>query len=149
MQLHRLEPGVPEAHEGWTDEDYAGRIMVALGRAGNRFLELNGDGAQDDTALQPDLAEALVAAMEWAHRRGWPLAQDFGLRLDWQNHSFLYLILRAGEGISTAHWGALHNNPARAMEQLNFAIGYLVDYCRWRGWPVEAAAARIITEHTN
>ena len=69
--------------------------------------------------------------------------------LDWRTHGFFYLILRASEGISGAHWGAMHNNPSRAMEQLNFAIGYLIDYCRWRDWPVEEAAYQAITSRAN
>lgn len=143
MQLGLLQPGVPQGHEDWSDEEYAGRIIVLLGRAGSDYLESD-DDSSDPLALQPYLVDGLVLAIEWAHRRGWPLASDFGLRLDWQNHSFLYLVLRTGEALSGTHWAAVHDNPARAMEQLNFAIGCLVDYSRWRGWPVEAAAARAI-----
>lgn len=143
MQLALLEPRVPQGHEDWSDEEYAGRIVVLIGCAGNRYLDRD-DSSSVPAGLQPYLVEGLVLAIEWAHRRGWPLASDFGLRLDWQNHSFLYMVLRTGEALSGTHWAAVHDNPARAMEQLNFAIGCLVDYCRWRGWPVEAEAARAI-----
>ena len=144
MDLSSLEPGVPEEHHAWNDEEYAGRIVVHIGRAGSLYLDAGGDGAAPNEEVQRLLTDALVLAIEWAARRQWPLADDFNLRLDWGAHSFLYLVLRAGEAISATHWAAVNSNPARAMEQLNFSIGCLIDYSRWRGWSVDEAAARAI-----
>src|SRR5207244_3790932 len=105
VQLNELHPSVPEVRQGWSDEEYAGRIEINLGRAGSLQLEADEAGTvPDEGALQEPLVEALVLAIEWANRRHWPLAQDFGLRLDWRTHGFFYLILRASEGISGAHW---------------------------------------------
>ena len=148
MKLNVLDPRVPEDHGSWSDEEYAGRIAVVVGWAGSLYLDGRSNGSAPEE-LQGHLTEALVLAIEWAHRRGWPLADHFGIRLDWPAHSFLYLVLRAGEAVSAAHWAAVNSNPSRAMEQLNFAIACLVDYCRWRGWDIEQAAVQTIRARDN
>lgn len=149
MPVHHLDPGIPDTHRHWSDDDYAGRMLLDLAEAGRLELAGGGVGAsgargQDAPDVQAALVDALLLGIEWARRQGWPLAEDYGLRLDWGQHGFLYLMLRAAEGISTAHWSAVNQNPARAMEQLNFALGYLIDYCHYRGWPLEEAAAQAL-----
>ncbi len=142
--LHELDPGVPDLHESWTDDDYAGRIVINLGRAGALHLDSAAGAATAGEGIQEALTEALLLGLEWARRRGWRLAEDFRLNLKWDQHTLLYLLLRTSEGITSAHWAAVHHNPSRAVEQINFAFSHLVDYGRYHGWPLEDAVARAV-----
>ena len=151
MQIHQLRLLVPEAHEAWTDDDYAVRIVAGLARAAALELEVAG---RSDLVLraptsrtgevQEALVEALVLCLEWARRNEWSVSESFGLGLDWKAHGMPYMVLRATEGITSAHWSALNRNPTRAIESLNFALSYLLDYCRQRGWSLEEAASAAV-----
>lgn len=141
MQLSGLPITIPESHQAWSDDDYAGRVVVYLARSAGLELGLGEPGGaagagDPEGQVQGALVDAVALCLEWAARRGWEYADVFKLGAHWPDRGLLFAVLRSTEAVASAHWALEHRNPAVGRERLAFAIGHILDYAQQRGWPI-------------
>lgn len=144
MALHELIPEIPEAHQGWTDDQYFNTVLVSFSKAVEIDLSANNQtivrqgNFDEDERIRAALADAGADCLEWAKVRGWEIVENFGLRINWNTQGgLLRMVARAVAGIGIAHWSNINSNPSRAEEGLNTALGFIEDYFRYRQWPLE------------
>lgn len=158
MALPELKFEIPDKHKDWTDNDYAGKTIISLAKAGlaaeldlkpeNQSITRMKD-AYPNGVVQQALIEAMSLCIEWNHRREWGLGKIHGYRLDWNRNGLLFMMAKASEHIGGAFSDAINHNPARAREFLGSALAYMVGFYEAQGWTLEEDITKAIQSRNN